>query len=215
MTISTNARLFVIPAASTAMVVGLLGLVIYFPQFDAGTAEIMQVRTVEMAAPPPPPPPAMEPPKQQQTAASMQLNIAGEGVTIAFSEPQIGKDLELSELPEVDLLDQTHAMLDSLQMDWHAFGLSDLDEVPRLLTQLSIDFPRALKRQGVKLAEIELDVMIDEQGKVVLREIIHNEHEELVPTIQNLVKRARFTVPKKDGVAVRASFYWPLEFADT
>ena len=115
-----------------------------------------------------------------------------------------GPRRSLGRAPEWDTL---------LQPDWNAVGLEQLDSPPRLLGKLKIDYPNSLVRKGIDSVNIEVDVMIDETGKVVLRQILGSPPAEIVEPLKTLINRARFTAPTKDGTAVRAAFIWPLEFS--
>lgn len=95
--------------------------------------------------------------------------------------------------------------------DWQAFGLGELDKTPRLLTPIRVDFPDSLKHRGINKSKVKLHVMIDEQGKVHLKNIVNIDNPELKPGIQQAVRQARFTIPQKSGQAVKAEFIWPLE----
>ncbi|MDU0355664.1 hypothetical protein RS130_18845 [Paraglaciecola aquimarina] len=90
--------------------------------------------------------------------------------------------------------------------------------MPRLLTsssQFTIKYPQSLLRRGIRSAEVELDVLIEESGKVILRGFVHNPYPELAPLVEDLMHKARFTSPKKDGLPVRATFTWPMEFGNS
>lgn len=201
--------------AFTSVLLLLYGIMSMSSSADEVNAKTT-IRTLSVALPPPPPPPPVQ--KQTQlvdAAPSLNLSHSGTGVVMQIQTPQLEVTLAEPALPEVQLQSEQSSLLDHLNFDWSAFGLSDLDETPRLLTSLKITFPDQLKRKGVRIAEVELDVMIDEHGSVLLRRVIHNEHPELERAIKLLVQKARFSVPKKDGVAVRAAFNWPVEFADS
>lgn len=211
-----HTRLFFIPMLCAGLIAGMVFMALAFSQATLTASPEVTVREVSLAAPPPPPPPPVKNPRQnQQSATNMQLTASGEGVAIQFSEPELDDQLEKATLPEVNLTPQTSALLDSLNVDWQALGLSDLDEMSRLLTQLKVKFPESLRRRGIRIADVELDVVIDQKGKVILRRIIHNEYGALEATIKKLVRQARFSIPKKNGEAVRAAFHWRLEFADS
>ena len=107
------------------------------------------------------------------------------------------------EAPEIDNV---------LAIDWQGFNLDELDSVPRLLTDLDMRFPQGMVDRGIKRFKVELSVLIDEGGRVLLREIVQNPYPEVNDRIRSLLVRARFTPPQKDGTAARAVFIWPIEF---
>lgn len=193
----------------------LLSSMLYSRQVD-GPSETLIVRQVELASPPPaPPPPPVNQSHQVESAPDFDLAVDGSGPTLEFESVNLQADLNIQPI-ETDLAqDWKPIMEDNLNINWQAFGLGELDETPKLLTALKISYPKSLSRKGINHVEIELDVLIDEAGTVVLRRVLHNQHPEMETVIRALIHKARFTSPKKDGIAVRAAFNWPLEFANS
>ena len=208
-------RLFTLTLMAFSIVALLLVSLMELGKSNSDTKPVITVRQVNVALPPPPPPPMQKQSSVQSPTAEFNIAVEGAGATLTLQKPDLNVAIAPPELPEMQLSHDQTALLDNLNFDWQAFGLADLDEMPRLLTNIKVSFPEKLKRRGIKIAEVELDVMIDEQGSVLLRRIVHNQHPELDSAIQKLVSRARFSVPKKDGMAVRAAFHWPVEFADS
>jgi hypothetical protein len=175
----------------------------------------LTIREVTLAAAPPPSPPQIQRSHVKQIQSpNLQLEAAGQGAQMQLSAKPLDLDLVKLKLPEVKVDNQRTSMLSSLDFSWQAFGLSELDELPRLLTKLSPLFPESLKRRGIKKVDVQLMVMIDERGGVLLKRINLNPYPELTKSIKRLVSQARFSIPKKNGVAVRTSFNWPVEFVD-
>lgn len=165
------------------------------------------LREVKMVLPPPPPPPP--PPAQHQVVETpVSLQIQGAGPAIPLIE--VKQNIEPIK-PEIPVIDTHNTQWQSLEIDWNAFDLNQLDGFPNLLTPLRITFPKSLSRRGVTRVLVKLDVVIDEQGQVTLVDIIENPHPELTTEIQRLVRNSRFSAPKKDGQPVRARFIWPVE----
>ncbi|MBL4631207.1 MAG: hypothetical protein JKY14_08620, partial [Paraglaciecola sp.] len=185
--------------------------------FDAqsDTPPELTIREVAIAALPPPPPPQVQRSEVKQVESpNLQLNTTSQGAKLLISPKPLEITLANLALPEVKVDSLQTSMLSSLDFSWQAFGLSELDERPRLLTQLSNRFPESLKRRGIKKVIVQLNVMIDETGAVLLKRITLNPYPELTKSIKKLVRQARFSIPKKDGIAVRATFDWPIEFGD-
>jgi outer membrane biosynthesis protein TonB len=186
---------------------------VFDSQIDSHTE--LTIREVTLAAAPPPPPPQIQRSHVKQIQSpNLQLEAAGQGAQMQLSAKPLDLDILKLKLPEVKLDNQQTSMLSSLDFSWQAFDLSELDELPRLLTKLSTQFPESLKRRGIKKVDVQLSVMIDETGAVLLKLINHNPYPELTQSIKKLVRQARFSIPKKDGIAVRTTFNWPVEFAD-
>lgn len=172
---------------------------------DNGPDKI-EVREISVTMPPPPPP---EPPVQQEVVdTTLTVDIKGSGAVL----PKITFENSIEKIkPEVPTIKNTQSKWQSLEVDWDAFDLDQLDALPKLLTPLRIKLPRRLIRNGVKNVLIKLEIVIDLNGKVNLIEIVENPYPELVNEIHNLVRNTRFTVPSKDNEAVRARFIWPFE----
>lgn len=206
-------RLVTLAITAFSMVILLLVSLVALTKKSSETKPAMTIRQVSVAIPPPPP--THNPPSIQKENAAVSVAVEGTGATLHWQKTELQVAIAPPVAPELQLSYEQSSLLDNLNFNWHTFGLGDLDEMPRLLTNIKVNFPEKLKRKGVKLAEVELDVMIDEQGSVLLRRIVHNQYPELDLVIQKLVRRARFSVPKKDGIAVKAAFHWPVEFADS
>ena len=215
MHIVRNFQVLLAPLFALGLITLLIVLAdsVFDSQQDSHTE--LTIREVTLAAAPPPPPPQIQRSHVKQIQLpNLQLEAAGQGAQMQLSAKPLDLDILKLKLPEVKLDNQQTSMLSSLDFSWQAFGLSELDELPRLLTKLSTQFPESLKRRGIKKVDVQLSVMIDETGAVLLKHINHNPYPELTQSIKKLVRQARFSIPKKDGVAVRTTFNWPVEFAD-
>ncbi|MBU2871695.1 hypothetical protein [Colwellia sp. E2M01] len=167
----------------------------------------VMVREVSVmpATPPPPPPPS---PSQQVVETPLNLQVQGAGPSIQMSMAEPTLQMKKPELLEIST---ATPQFQSLEIDWQAFDLNDLDGLPTLLSPLKIKLPKSLVRRGIKNILIKLDVMIDEKGQLTLINIIENPHPELKPEIIRLIRNTRFSAPKKDNKNVRARFIWPVE----
>jgi hypothetical protein len=203
-------RLSALAFASIVITILML-LLFFFQKNDFVKHEETVVRQIAIAANKPPPPPPIQQ-SQVDTSPSINLSANGSGPVMQFTQLQLATKMDFSELPPPEITNMTSHFLDNLNVDWQAFGLDDLDGQPELLTDISIDYPRSLVRQGYTSFRIKLDVLITENGKVLLRKIIENPHPEIESLIHKLMKNVRFTSPKKGGLSVRAAFIWPLEF---
>ena len=203
-------------SASFALVTSLI-LLVNLLQTDSNTHKndlIIRQTDLFVAAPPPPPPPKTTQ-QHQSTDISLDLSVDGEGPSLMFDSLNVSGQMTIDAIQAPDIYQSNIDWNDSLAIDWNAFGLGDLDEMPRLLTSLKIKFPTSLSKRGVDIVKIELDVVIDEVGRVTLRKINRNPHPELKGAINKLVRNARFSTPKRNGSAVRAAFNWPLEIKNT
>lgn len=193
----------------------LVALVLIYQNALKSHTPTLTIRKTELAValPPPPPPQTVQ---RQQTSQEpvVDLTVSGQGAILSFSKQKARGDLSVDALEKPALNVATHDWNTSLQIDWNAFGLGDLDETPRLLSNIKVKFPRTLIQRGINSAKVELDVLIDETGKVLLKQVNRNPYPELDEAIKQLVGNARFTAPKKNAVVVRARFNWPVEFTN-
>lgn len=166
----------------------------------------IEIREIAIAIPPPPPPPPVV--QQQVIDAPVSVQVQGSGPSIQLVE--ITKSIDVAK-PEPLKFEMRPTEWQSLEIDWDALGLDQLDGFPTLLTPLRINFPRSLSRKGIDKVLVKLDILIDEQGSITLINIVENPYPELVSEIQKLVRNSRFTAPKKDNQNARARFIWPVE----
>ena len=215
-TISYKFKLrFTAAIVAVLLISALMLSLLFFQKLELIKPEKIMVRQISMIAPPPPPPPPPPAVQQAQSGFTPRINLtlSSSGAVMQFAKVKLANQINFTDISPPEISDMTSHLLDNLTVDWQAFGLDELDDMPRLLTNLKIKYPKSLVRKGVSSIAIELNVLIDESGKVMLRNIVQNPYPEFEPIIHKLMKKARFTAPKKNGVSVRAAFNWPLEFS--
>ncbi|MCA6063676.1 energy transducer TonB [Thalassolituus marinus] len=194
-------------AAGVALIVLLLVLLLLSQRLPEMTDPTLEVREISLALPPPPPPPPA-PVTPPQNAVPLDVATAGSGPSLPVLD--VPQEITLT-APADPQLNVQEIKFSDIAPDWDAFDLSELDSLPTLLTPVSITLPASLKRRGVKLVSLRLEVTINEQGQVSLNRIVENPYPELNPEIQRLIRNSRFTAPQKDGASVRARFIWPID----
>ncbi|MEP1384466.1 MAG: energy transducer TonB [Paraglaciecola sp.] len=168
--------------------------------------DTVMVREITIATPPPPPPPPVV--QQQAVVAPVTVQVEGAGASIQMVKVVQNITIDKPDMP--DFTPQENQW-QSLEVDWDAFDLSDLDGLPRLLTILKVTLPKSLTRKGIKKVKVAFELVIDEQGKATLVKIVTNPYPQLESEIKNLVRRIRFTPPQKDGQPARAKFILPVD----
>lgn len=195
---------------SLAIVVLLMAVLVINNRSDLFAPEQVMVRPLDtvVVAPPPPPPPSVSKPVTEQPL-SLDLRFKGDGpsltlskVNIKLAKPQLNKPMMSDFNPEFSSQATT--------IDLSGFALNELDQQPRLMTPLNIEFTPRMQGAGIKRVKVKLHVVIDEKGQVHLKNIIENPYPELSSAIKKLTKRARFSAPERQGKPVRAEFIWPL-----
>ncbi|MGJ8675131.1 MAG: energy transducer TonB [Pseudoalteromonas sp.] len=167
------------------------------------------VREVAMVALPPPPPPSIQ--QQQANEPAQSLMVEGAGASIQAVKIKIKSKLKIVR-PDTPSVKVSTPQWQSVNVNWDALSLNQLDGLPTLLTPVKALLPKSLTRQGIDTFTVKLDVLIDEGGNVSLIEVVQNPYPSLKPAIDKIIKQSRFSGPKKEGEAVRARFIWPIEF---
>ncbi|ALQ09269.1 hypothetical protein EU508_11270 [Pseudoalteromonas fuliginea] len=167
------------------------------------------VREVAMVALPPPPPPSIQ--QQQANEPAQSLMVEGAGASIQAVKIKIKSKLKIVR-PDTPSVKVSTPQWQSVNVNWDALSLNQLDGLPTLLTPVKALLPKSLTRQGIDTFTVKLDVLIDEGGNVSLIEVVQNPYPSLKPAIDKIIKQSRFSAPKKEGEAVRARFIWPIEF---
>lgn len=170
--------------------------------------ETLTIREIDVFQPPPPPPP---PPVAQQTFTESPIALQAEGGGPALRIVQPDRQPIRIARPDAPAVQTAQPRWQSLEVNWDAFSLNELDKLPTLLTPLRIVLPKSLSRRGIDSVLIKLDVLIDEHGQVSLIGVLENPYPELKPEIDDMVRNSRFTAPEKHGEKVRARFIWPVE----
>lgn len=189
-----------------SLAIALLFVNEWFGDIIEPKSMVRRVETITLKPPPPPPNQVTKP-----IQPVLQMDVSGSGPALDISLVKLEIDLLNIESPPVHNT-QSVKWEEQLTVDWNAFGLDELDNEPQLLTSLKAPFPNSLKRKGVTSIEVLLEVIIDEAGRVTLVNILENPYIEFENTLYKLIKRARFTAPKKDGQPARVKFNWPLGF---
>ncbi len=88
-------------------------------------------------------------------------------------------------------------------------GIGDLDGKPTLVRRGRLVWPRSLRsiRSGVVTLRVELDT----KGRVRVLNVISSPHPALSAAAKKFASGCRYTVPRQDGVPVKARFPWPIQ----
>ncbi len=195
---------------SLVIVALLMTILIINSRSNLFVPEQVMVRPLDTVAvlPPPPPPPSVSQPMPEQPL-SIDLRFQGEGPRLTLSKVKINLAKPKLDKPTVSDFSPEFTPQSSA-IDLSGFSLNELDQQPRLMTPLGIEFTPKMKGAGIKQVKVKLHVVIDQNGQVHLKKIIKNPYPELTSAIKKLTKRARFSAPERQGKPVRAEFIWPL-----
>ncbi len=182
------------------------------PEKDNAVLEIRSISAVSLP-PPPAPPPTTTPQPEQAHVVDLNLHNAPALVQLEVALVEMA-------LPELSLpkMEENEPLVETLAFDSEAlvasittFGLEDLDTIPRLVTTISVSLPTALKQRGIRQAQLQLHVIINESGQVTLVNVAESQYPELHALAPRIVQQARFTPPLRQGKKVKAEFLWPLK----
>ena len=199
--------------AALLLLTGLLWLLQL--QTDHPTDETLQIRELQtiVLPPPPPPPPPSQAQLQQSVAANIELSLDSGAVTLkvtdlAVTMPMLTSPVAINQSPLESILNfDTEALVASIT----TFRLDELDDMPRLLTPISVRLPSSLRQRGVRQAQVQLHVIIHESGQVELVTAHKMDYAELHDLVPQIIRQARFTSPRREGIKVKAEFLWPLK----
>jgi len=202
--------------AAAVLSVSTIALVIFLirlsQSFSTPEETVIELRQIELSLPPPPPPP---PPQQQaRTPQNLSLDLPPEssGPALEVARVELDDSLDLIEPPPPLQAQNMVEWNRDLSIDWSAFSLDQLDSLPQIVSLQKVTFPPELARRNIDRVMLQLDVFIDETGRVTLINVVENPYPEILDrAIQRIVQTARFTAPSRNGEPVRARFVWPVE----
>lgn len=195
---------------SLLVVGGLMLVLIANNRAPLTATEQFMVRPLEVVATlPPPKPPASVSRAMAKPTLQLDLSLQGEGPSLTLSPIKLKLQKPALSTPNIE-----HRVpeFDSKQLSLalKGFAINELDGQPRLLTPVRIEFTPEMKRDGVREILVKLHVVIDISGKVHLKAIKDNPYPKLNYGLKQLIARARFSAPKRQGKPVQAEFIWPL-----
>lgn len=200
---------------SIAMAFFLLSLVALMSRSPAlEKEEILVIREVDLSRLPPPPPPPEEKVTDESSDSIMEMSLIGDskGVELTFSKTPSMKKIQLEKIEYDELPIEQDKWEDLLSVDFPEVEMSELDEMPAIISRKSVSIPGELRRRGITRVATHVKVLIDEQGNTFLLKILDSRYPEMEVAIRELVKSAKFTPPKKNGEAVHARYDWPITF---
>jgi periplasmic protein TonB len=203
------------PAVLLSAIGLTLAIFLLFPftqYLGSQSREFDQIRRIDVAPPPPPPPPD-EPPPQDPPPPE-------EPPPPDLSEPPPPLDLSQLEMAinpgmgsdfagafSVAGFDVTGDAVSEIM----TFELSELDEMPRLLSGQPPRYPQDLLRQRVQ-GLVRLRVLLDENGRVQVQSVISSTHSAFERPAIVAAEAFRYTPPTKNGQPARAVFNLPIQF---
>lgn len=204
---------------STVLAAGLmLSVVLIVLLDDLNSAEpprTVVLREVQTYEPPPPPPPPPPTPLNEGGSPGPAVMLASR------ADPVVLKTMNVDvALPTVGV--------NSLAAGGGGFGagfgkgsgsdlglvsLSELDELPRVVSAPPFPFPKKAIDRGVKRFRVMFHILIDEQGRTYPVEIVENPFPSLQKELERFASEVRFSPPTRLGAPVRTEYLWPVLFS--
>ena len=206
---SGSKRLFLSSFMSAGLMLLLIAVLLaaqYLP--DMAEPEL-EIRAIAASVPPPPPPPKQPQVEQKQ---EITLDLAAEGNGAVLPDIEVPEKIEVTK-PDMPEITMDEVSIAEFTPDIDIFNLNQLDSLPSLITKARIVMPESLKMRGVRQVRLRLDVTISTNGKVTLNRVVENPYVEFDKEIQRLIRRSKFTPPKRDGEIVNARFIWPIDIS--
>jgi hypothetical protein len=204
---------------STALAAGLMLSLVLIVAFDdlnsvepPRTVVLREVQTYEPPPPPPPPPPA---PLREAGSPGPSVMLASR------TEPVVLKTMDVDvALPTVGVSSIAAggggfgaAFGKGSGSDLGLVSLSELDELPRVVSAPPFPFPKEAVEQGLKRFRVMFHILIDEQGRTYPVEIVENPLPSLQKELEQFASEVRFSPPTRLGVPVRTEYLWPVLFS--
>ena len=201
-----NARRHILAAVlGISLLTALVGLVLLDGLISVEPPETVALREVVFRDPPPPPPPPVT--RQDQTDDRRpELSEARQQLPLELTT----MDLDFK-VPAGQLSSDGAGWGYGIGMGLGTVGLDDLDGTPTVIRAPIIDdYPEALVDQGIRSFEVVLHIMVDEQGRPYLIEILESAYPPYNSRLNEFVSGVRFTPPTLLGVAVKTEYSWPV-----
>jgi hypothetical protein len=89
--------------------------------------------------------------------------------------------------------------------------LSDLDQVPVVVSAPVFPYPEEAAERGLAEFELRYHILVDEQGQGYPIALVQNPFPALNSEFMEWASRVRFTAPTRLGIPVRAEYVWPVK----
>jgi hypothetical protein len=203
--VKRSGRHILAAALGVGMLAVLLGLIVLDGLISAEPRETVALRPVAFRDPPPPPPPPVtrEDPVEDP---SPELSEAARQVPLELTT----MNLEIK-VPAGQLTGEGGGWGDGIGVDLGTVDLGDLDGIPQVVRSPVLDdYPEELLDQGIGGFEAVVHILIDEQGRPYLIEVLGSAYPPYNPKLEDFVAEVRFTPPTMLGIPVRTEYAWPL-----
>jgi protein TonB len=199
------------------MAIGLFLLVPLTQTLNAVAPETVTYREVALASPPPPKatPPTKQSEASQQSAAK-KPQLAREVAKLSLSQLEISLNPGMGAPLTMGMQQmQFDGEIDVVGDIEKIFEFDDLPQPPSLInqSQLSYTYPRDLTRRGVGDVTVVMQVIIDENGRTTVQKLLSTSYQnsQIEKEARRVAEKARFTVTKVDGRAVKVRAKFPLK----
>ena len=178
--------------------------------YQEGSSDTAIIREIRVSPPPPAtPPPPPKPKAQPKESAPPELVQPPKALVL--NELDISLAPGVRDALAIGITDPTlvadHDVVADIEQ---IFTFKDLPQSPRAVYVPRFQFPQSMSRKGIKEGTVVLQILIDETGNSTVEKVISSSHPDLTEPARRLAAKARFSIPKIDGQAVKVRGHWPL-----
>lgn len=198
--------------AVAAVLALLLFLAVPFTQLLAGFELPSQaMRSKDMVLPPPDAPPPDPPPPPEEEIEEVKPEMDRETPPLDLSQLDVALNPGTGDALAGGFSVANFGVTPDSLAEMRIFEVQELDAPPRPVSRVSPTYPYNLRREGVT-GSVRLIVVIDESGNVVEATVQTSSHRDFERPAVEAALRWRFTPPTRNGVPVRARYFFPLSF---
>lgn len=186
------------------MVIPLSKLLMPEPEIDTVIREITR-----LAPPPPKAPPS--PPDLQQPDTAPEPEFQPPLPEISLQQLQLSLQPGMSDALGIDVgIGGFNTQIDILKEAERIFTFEELQQAPHIISAPTINYPDTLRRRGITRGNVEMIILIDEQGRVTVEKILSSTHPDFEPIAREVARRSRFSISTINGEPVKVRGRWPL-----
>lgn len=196
---------------SAALALALLLLISLDDLLEEPDDARIAYREIRISSPPPPPPPPRVADPSRSAPPRLDLSLAANDSPVEMQISELDIDVAAGALTGFG----DGGWGEGIGVDFGAFDLGELDVVPTVVSFVPFNYPDDLVERGIESFEVRLHILIDEEGRTHLLQILYNPYSSLNDEVERFVSSVRFTPPTKGGQVVRAEWAWPVKFGIT
>jgi hypothetical protein len=209
---------------AAALATGLVMALVFIASFDlSGNMKaperfvLTEVTTFE-APPPPPPPPGRPSNSPGGGSLGAQLTLRSSRAPRALDKMQLDIQFAAAEIGNLNIaglgqgtgLGVGDGVGDGSGSGYGFAGLSELDQVPMVLSAPPFVYPKEAIERGLAEFDLKYQIVIDEQGRTYPIALVENPFPSLNAAFMAYAAQVRFSPPTRLGIPVKTEYVWPV-----